>query len=138
MDSKKFFYDFGRALYRVDAVYDAFAKKSGVAPTLLWILYALNDGNAHTQREICADWGLPKSTVNTVMAQLKQNGFVELSPIKGKRREMTVNLTESGKQYADGILKEIYLKEDEVFRKLKKSEVQITEHLEKITELLRK
>ncbi len=138
MDSKQFFYDFGRALYRVDAVYDDFAKRSGVAPTLLWILYALNDGNAHTQREICTDWELPKSTVNTVMAQLKQNGFVALSPIKGKRREMTVNLTESGKRYADGILKEIYLKEDEAFRKLKKSEIQITAYLEKITELLRK
>ena len=50
MDSKKFFYDFGRAIYHIDAVYDDFAKQSGVAPTLLWILYALND--AHTKGDM--------------------------------------------------------------------------------------
>ena len=50
MDSKKFFYDFGRAIYHIDAVYDDFAKQSGVAPTLLWILYALNDRNTHTPK----------------------------------------------------------------------------------------
>ena len=27
MDSKKFFYDFGRAIYHIDAVYDDFAKQ---------------------------------------------------------------------------------------------------------------
>ena len=138
MDAKKFFYDFGKALYRVDAVYDDFAKDSGVvSPTLLWILYALNDGNEHTQREICADWSLPKSTVNTVMTELKSNGYVELEPIKGKRREMTVALTQSGKEYADSLLAAIYKKEAEVFMKLNDDEKKITQYLEKISELLK-
>ena len=51
MNSREFFYDFGRALYRVDSFYDEFAKKSNVSSALLWVLYALNDGNPHTQRE---------------------------------------------------------------------------------------
>ena len=138
MDSKKFFYDFGRAIYHIDAVYDDFAKQSGVAPTLLWILYALNDRNTHTQKEMCADWELPKSTVNTVMTELRRSGYVTLEPIKGKRREMTVVLTESGKRYADDILKEIYQKENEVFKKLDTADLQLVEQLEKIALLLRK
>lgn len=64
----------------------------------MWILYALNDGKNHTQREICIDGGLPKSTVNTVVSEMKQNGYVVLEPIKGKRREMAVLLTEKGKR----------------------------------------
>ena len=138
MDAKQFFYEFGKALYHVDAAYDEFAKLSGVAsPTLMWILYALNDGGEHTQREICIDWALPKSTVNTVMSELKKNGYVELVPIKGKRREMTVVLTESGKAYADALLKGIYEKEAEVFRHLDEDELQVTACLNKITRLLK-
>ena len=138
MDAKGFFYDFGKALYRVDAVYDDFAKDSGVvSPTLLWILYALNDGGEHTQREICVDWSLPKSTVNTVMMELKKNGYVELEPIAGKRREMTVVLTQSGKEYANSLLAAIYKKEAEAFMKLNADEKKIIEYLSKISELLK-
>lgn len=138
MDAKQFFYDFGKALYHVDAAYDEFAKASGVAsPTLMWILYALNDGKEHTQREICIDWALPKSTVNTVMSELKQSGYIEMVPIKGKRREMNVLLTESGKAYADALLKDLYEREAEVFRRLDEDELGVTDCLIKITKLLK-
>ena len=60
MNSEKFFYDFGRALYRVDSFYDEFAKQSNVSSALLWVLYALNDGNPHTQIDISNDWELPQ------------------------------------------------------------------------------
>ena len=137
MDSKRFFYDFGKALYHVDAFYDDFAKKSNLAPTLLWILYALNDGSDHTQREICEDWALPKSTVNTIVMDLKAKGFIELTPIKGKRREMTIVLTDAGKDYADGVLTALYVIEKNVFEKMNLKKSVIVEELEKITDLLR-
>lgn len=39
MDSRRFFYDFGKALYHIDAIYEDFARQSGAAsPTLLWNL----------------------------------------------------------------------------------------------------
>ncbi|MDO4663774.1 MAG: MarR family winged helix-turn-helix transcriptional regulator [Erysipelotrichaceae bacterium] len=138
MDSKSFFYQFGKALYHVDAVYEEFAKQSGVAsPTMLWILYALGDGSEHTQREICLDWDLPKSTVNTVMSDLKKKGYVELIPIKGKRREMNIVLTDQGKEYAEKLLSDIYKKEAEVFSKLDEQDLKVIECLEKITMYLR-
>lgn len=137
MDARQFFYDFGKAIYHIDAVYDDFARSGKVAPTLLWIMYALGDGNSHTQREICEDWDLPKSTVNTVVGDLKEHGYVELIPIKGKRREMTVVLTESGKDYADGLLKPLYEKEAAVFQKLNAADRKVTQTLEKLVRLLR-
>lgn len=137
MNAKKFFYDFGRAIYHIDAVYEDYAKQSGVAPTLLWILYALNDGGSHTQREICTEWELPKSTVNTITTELKKSGYVELIQIKGKRREMTVVLTESGKEYADELLKPLYTKEAQVFKQLTDKDRNIIEELEKIATLMR-
>ena len=104
----------------------------------MWILYALNDGENHTQREICVDWGLPKSTVNTVVSEMKQNGYIELEPIKGKRREMTILLTEKGKQYADTVLKDIYEKEAEVFSAFTTDDLGIPDRLENIVNLLKR
>ena len=73
MNSKQFFYNFGKAMYHVDSFYDDFAKQSSISTTLLWVLYVLNDGNAHTQIEICKDWELPRTTVNTVVKEIEKN-----------------------------------------------------------------
>ena len=137
MNAKSFFYDFGRALYHVDSFYDEFAKQSNVSSALLWVLYALNDGNSHTQIEISNDWELPKTTVNTVIKEIQQNGYVELIPIKGKRREMSIVLTESGKNYADRILSDLYKKEAEVYKTLRSEEYEVVDLLERIAKKLK-
>ena len=137
MNAKKFFYDFGRALYHVDSFYDEFAKQSNVSPALLWVLYALNDGNPHTQIEISNDWKLPKTTVNTVIKEIQKEGYVELVPIKGKRREMSIVLTKSGKEFADSILSDLYQKEADVYRSLDPKERELVTALEKIARKLK-
>lgn len=137
MNSKSFFYDFGRALYRVDSFYNEFAKQSNVSSTLLWVLYALNDGKLHTQIEISNEWELPKTTVNTVIKDIQKNRYVELIPIKGKRREMYIVLTEAGKEYADSLLSDLYHKEKEVYKMLSSEECEIITVLEKIAKNLK-
>lgn len=137
MNSKSFFYDFGRALYHMDALYGEFAKQSNVAPTTLWVMYALNDGKPHTQIEISNDWDLPKTTVNTAIKELQQNGYVELVPVKGKRREMSIVLTESGKKYSDQILSDIYKKETKVYKALSSEEREIASTIEKMVRMLK-
>ena len=137
MNSRSFFYDFGRALYHVDSFYDEFAKQSNVSSALLWVLYALNDGNSHTQIEISNDWELPKTTVNTVIKEIQKNGYVDLIPIKGRRREMSIVLTESGKKYADSILSDLYKKEAEVYKTLRSEEYEVVDLLERIAKKLK-
>ncbi len=121
----------------MDALYGEFAKRSNVAPTILWVMYALNDGKAHTQIEISNDWDLPKTTVNTVIKEIQQKGYVELVPIKGKRREMSIVLTESGKEYADQILSDIYKREKAAYKALSSEEREVVAVLEKIVELIK-
>ena len=137
MHSKKFFYDFGRALYHVDSFYDEFAKQSNVSSALLCVLYALNDGKPHTQIEISKDWELPKTTVNTVIKDIQKDGYALLVPIKGKRREMSIVLTESGKKFADNVLSDLYKKEAEVFKSLSSEEQEIVKVLEKLAKKLK-
>lgn len=137
MNARQFFYNFGKAIYHVDSFYDEFAKQSNVSSALLWVLYALNDGQPHTQIEISTEWELPKTTVNTVIKELQQNEYVELIPIKGKRREMSIALTEAGKEYADRILSGLYKKEAAVYGTLTPEEREVIATLEKITERLK-
>ena len=137
MNARQFFYNFGKAIYHVDSFYDEFAKQSNVSSALLWVLYALNDGQPHTQIEVSTEWELPKTTVNTVIKELQQNGYVELIPIKGKRREMSIALTEAGKEYADSILSDLYKKETAVYGTLTPEEREVIATLEKIAESLK-
>ena len=136
MDSKQFFYNFGKSLYRIDGFYAEYAKESNIKENLLWILYALNDGEEHSQKEISDSWDLPRTTINTIIKELQGDGFIELVQIKGEKRELNVKLTESGKKYADELLAELYEIEKRVFEQLKDDSIltEMNDLLEKLNE----
>lgn len=117
MDRYTFFRKLGVANCRIEGAYDVFSKNCGVKPNLLWLVSALNDGQKHTQSQICWDWGFPRTTVNTLVKELEADGMVVLNPVPGTRRELYVELTEDGKNYADSILKPVYEAEEELFQK---------------------
>ena len=60
-----------------------------------------------------------------------------LVPIKGKRREMSIVLTESGKKFADDILSDLYKKEAEAYKSLTSEEQKIVMVLEKLAKKLK-
>ena len=123
MDGRVFFYRLGRLVYQIDGVYEAYGKNCNLgSPNLLWILYALNDGERHSQKQICEDWDIPRSTANTIIKDLESKNYIALSQIKGERRELLVSLTESGKKYADGILSDLYRREREIYSEIEAPE----------------
>ena len=98
MNERIFFYRLGKLVYGLDGVYEEYGRNCRVgSPNLLWILYALNDGERHSQKQICADWSIPRSTANTIIKDLESKQYVALSQIKGERRELLVSLTACGK-----------------------------------------
>ena len=125
----EFFYKFGKLIYKIDYYYAEIAKRSGVKPNLMWILYALNDGKSHSQKDISISWDIPITTINTIVKELNNDGYVDLIHIPGKRREMNIILTEKGKEYSKDILKDIYEIEEKVFKSLGEK-VRINDDLE--------
>ena len=97
-----------------------FPKNAGIKANMLWLLSALNDGQTHTQSQICWDWNYPRTTVNTLVKELEQQGYVELIPVAGTRRELYIVLTDAGKAYADSILKPVYDAEEQLFERYSK------------------
>ena len=59
----------------IGGIYDSIAKKTGVKESVLTLLYALDDGAAHFQKEICEEWFIPKTTLNTVIREFVEKGY---------------------------------------------------------------
>lgn len=100
---------------RIDGIYERMAVKLGVKANMICLLYALDDGSPHSQKQISEDWMLPRTTFNTITKECIEKGYVRLERIPGKRREMNIILTDSGKVYARECLDAIYRAEEEAF-----------------------
>ena len=88
------------ALFKIDEVYFANAQKNATKESELCLMYALDDGGPHSQRQIAEEWLIPKTTLNTIVKQWEREGLLTLSSMPGKRREMRVSLTEAGRACA--------------------------------------
>lgn len=99
------------AVNKIDGLYYFASRKLGVKENTLSLLYALSDGKEHTQKGICEDWLIPRTTINTVVKECVDMGYVALSPLGNK--EKSVRLTEKGKEFTDGILRDVMAAEEE-------------------------
>lgn len=90
---------------RIDGLYYLIARKSGIKYNTLTLLYALSDGKQHSQKQICKDWLIPRTTINTVVKECVEAGYVTLTAIGN--REKSVSLTDKGKSYANELLEKL-------------------------------
>ena len=81
------------------------SRKIGVKENTMILLYALDDGRPHTQKEICEEWLIPKTTLNTIVRECVKSGYLVLQP---GSREKEIRLTEQGKAYAASVLNRVY------------------------------
>ena len=89
-------------------VYGEWAKAHGLSVNSLLVLSAIAEGGANcTQRKISQRWLIPKQTVNMVLKELQQKGFVEMVPVQEDKRNKQIRFTPAGSEYADGILSEL-------------------------------
>ena len=97
---------------RIDGLYYLAARKLGVNENTLALLYTLDDGRPHSQKQLSEELLIPKTTINTVVKECVQAGYAQLLPsTQGKQKE--ISLTQSGKDYARRILHPIYAAEEQ-------------------------
>ena len=94
---------------KIDGTFYYFARRFAAKENLLYLLYALDDGQPHSQTEICRDWMIPKTTVNTNVKELVAAGYAALE--QGEGREKIITLTERGRAYAEQLLGQVYAAE---------------------------
>ena len=85
------------ATNRIDGAYYLLSRKLGVKENILALLYALDDEETHSQKRICEDWLFPKTTINTIIRELVQAGYVTLCR-EENGREKRIALTQAGER----------------------------------------
>lgn len=101
-----------KSFYNIEAQYVAAAKKIGCKTNIFWFLYSLDNNEPLSQKQIAQDWGMPKTTLNTLVKECENAGYIKFEAIKGERREKVIKLTQNGKKYAKHILNKIYKAEE--------------------------
>lgn len=100
------------AIFKINGIEDTIDQKVGAGYAELCLMYALDDGRSHSQKQICEQWEISKTTLNTIVKRWEQEGLLVLNKVPGKRREMTISLTESGCARAKIALESVYSAED--------------------------
>ena len=88
------------AVTMMDGAYYRWARSTGVTGQTLDLLYALDDGQPHSQKQICEEWLIPKTTVSTVVKACQAAGYLTLEAMPGQGRQRRLCLTPAGRAYA--------------------------------------
>ncbi len=112
--------------YQTDNIYYNYEKKCNISDAEACLIYALDEEGPHSQKQICEDWNMQKTTLNTLIKQWEKLAYIELVKMAGKKRECEIVLTEKGKQHCHEYLDFVYQVE----------EAAIKETLEKYPEYL--
>lgn len=105
-----------RCMNRIDGLYYMASRKLGVKDNTLLLFYVLNEGKVHSQKEICEEWLIPRTTINTVVKEAVNKGYVRLEH-SDHTREKTIMLTEAGKTYADRLLQKVFAAEEQALER---------------------
>ena len=94
------------ATNRCVSVYAKIAKEHGIKENTLLLMDILSDGKQHSQKQICKDWAIPKTTLNTIVGECTKSGYLTLS-VQDQSREKLIILTDEGKIFAERITKKM-------------------------------
>lgn len=102
-----------------NAIYEEWAKTQGISSNSLLVLYSFyNDNGICTQKAISQKWYIPKQTVNTILKDFAERGFVEMVSMPEDKRNKQIRLTPTGKRFADSIIEKLQKNELYVMKKM--------------------
>ena len=111
-DSRKLLDHFYVCCNKMDGLYYLAARRLGVKENALVLLYTLNDGQPRSQKQLSEELLIPKTTINTIVKEYMDAGYVTLVPANHSR-EKNITLTPAGAAYAQEILEPVYRAEKE-------------------------
>lgn len=74
----------------------------GIKENTLLLLDILSDKKQYSQKQICDDWHIPRTTLNTIIKECVKSGHIVLLA-QSNSKEKLIFLTESGQIFADKV-----------------------------------
>ena len=126
------------ALQNIDAAYAVIAKKHGLTFNALMMFYLIDDSKSITQKQVCDELHLPKSTVHSILLDFVKRDYVMLIDGNNKKEKFII-VTPVGDGFFREILDETRLMEKNVLDALgAKSCAFLTETAEIVGHLMMK
>ncbi len=100
------------AFNRINELYVDSVRTFGVKGNLFVLFYAIADGKTYSQKQICDDWKLPRTTLNTIVRECVNDGLVSLVPRGNKEKDIVI--TPKGRELADKVFGPIFAAESRV------------------------
>ena len=120
----------------IDGLYYKSARSLHIKDNTLALFYALGDGKIHSQKQLCEEYLFPKTTLNTIVRECTEKGYIALIREHGSK-EKSITLTDRGREYAHSILEPIYAPEAAAMRRtLQQFSPKFVEALEDFTKHL--
>ena len=94
------------AFCRIDDLYLKRAEQLGLKPKLFLLFYAIADGRVYSQKQICDDWSLPRTTLNTSVRECLRKGYVRMVPRGNKEKDIL--LTPAGRKIVERVFRPIF------------------------------
>ena len=74
------------AINRVDELYYQTLRTRGIKENAFVLFYAIADGKAYSQKRICQEWAIPRTTLNTIVQEYLRKGYLCLASTGGKEK----------------------------------------------------
>lgn len=100
-------------------VYYKIAKEMVVKENTLLLLDILSDQKQHSQKQICDDWHIPRTTLNTIIKECINDGYIILLSQK-QSKEKLISLTDNGKNFAYKVTHKMLKAEQYAMEKIQK------------------
>ncbi|MEE8808127.1 MAG: hypothetical protein SOI44_06900 [Lactimicrobium sp.] len=97
-------------LNRLDEMYDGIGAKYGITYNTLMIYYIFSEEENVTQKTICDEMFLAKSTVHSIVLRMVQDGMLVFTDRKNGK-EKILALTPDGALFMKGLMKTVRQKE---------------------------
>lgn len=104
------------AIDQIDQAYYRALKTLGIKDNAFVLFYAIADGEVYSQKRICEEWSVPRTTLNTIVQEYVGKGYLRLVSTGHKEKELV--LTEAGKAFAQEILTPIFAAEERAIQPL--------------------
>lgn len=124
----KYLKEYNHIYKEANDIYHEIARKLQLSDSALDIFYTIFEmGDNCLQRDICKASCMPKQTVNSSIRKLQTDGYLTLSP--GKGRSMHIHLTPSGQKLIQEKLVPLIRIENDAFEDMTVEECEKLIHL---------
>ncbi len=98
------------AIDQIDQAYYRALRTLGIKANAFVLFYAIADGQPYSQKRICDEWSVPRTTLNTIVQEYIGKGYIRLVSTGHKEKEII--LTDTGKAFVKEVLTPIFSAEE--------------------------